>query len=270
MVAIGWWSARQLRAGRTARDVELTLLTVVVGAIALFLAISVLPGQVTFFQGFDDAVEMAGASLVARGYFPWRDMLFVHGLFPDVLTGSLGRAIFGDSIWGVFAGHTVILIPLFWVSTYLFAVWVSRRNPWFLALVFLGVAVGLRSLLEVERSLGEAATQLEWSERFIGLPVALIVLRRDTAPAQRRLGGGVDAAAVRGGDPRPGDASSSPGPRWPVWSRPTSSTADRSEASGPICGSPAGASAPGSSRRPRGPRSWRPSARWVRSSTTTS
>jgi hypothetical protein len=35
----------QLRSGRAARDVELTLLAVVVGAIALVLAISVLPGQ---------------------------------------------------------------------------------------------------------------------------------------------------------------------------------------------------------------------------------
>jgi hypothetical protein len=35
----------QLRSGHAARDVELTLLAVVVGAIALFLAISALPGQ---------------------------------------------------------------------------------------------------------------------------------------------------------------------------------------------------------------------------------
>jgi hypothetical protein len=176
VVAIGWWAARQLRSGRAARDVELTLLAVVVGAIALFLALSVLPGQVTFFQGYDDAQEMAGASLVARGFFPWRDVLFVHGLFPDVLTGSLGRAIFGDSIWGVVAVHTVILIPLFWVSAYLFAVWVSRRNPWFLALVSLGVVLGLRSLLEWERSMGEVVTLLQWPERFVAAPVVFIVL----------------------------------------------------------------------------------------------
>ena len=85
---------------------------------------------------------MACANVVASGYFPWRDMFLVHGLFPDVLAGSVGQAIFGDSIWGVHAGHIVILIPLFWVCIYLFAVWVSRRNPWFLALVFLGV-IGL-------------------------------------------------------------------------------------------------------------------------------
>ncbi len=175
VVAIGWWSARQLRGGRDPRDVELTLLTVVVGAIALFLAMSVLPGQVTRFQGFDDAVEMAGASVVARGYFPWRDLLFIHGVFPDVLVGSLGRAVFGESIWGVRAIHTVILVPLFWVSSYLFAVWVSRRNPWFLTLVFLSVTSLVRPLLDSERLTGPR-WELLWSERFIGLPLALIVL----------------------------------------------------------------------------------------------
>jgi hypothetical protein len=172
---IVWWAARRLRSGRPTRDVELTLLTVVVGAIALFLAMSLLPGQVTHFQGFDDAAEMAGASLVARGYFPWRDLLFVHGLFPDVLTGSLGRALFGDSIWGVFAVHTVILVPLFWVSTYLFAVWVSRRSPWFLALTFLWATSIVRPFLDSER-FARPSWELLWSERFMGLPVALIVL----------------------------------------------------------------------------------------------
>jgi hypothetical protein len=177
VVAIGWWSARQLRGGRAARDVELTLLTVVVGAIALFLAMSVLPGPITYFQGFDDAQEMAGASLFARGYIPWRNMQFVHGLFPDVLTGSLGRAIFGDSIWGVRAIHSVILIPVFWVSVYLFAVWVSRRNPWFLAPTFLVGASILRPLLQWTPHVSQPpGVLLQWSERFIGLPLALIVL----------------------------------------------------------------------------------------------
>ncbi|AYE95604.1 hypothetical protein C0J29_13175 [Mycobacterium paragordonae] len=177
IAAIGWWSARQLRGGRAARDVELTLLTVVVGAIAVFLALSVLPGQITHFQGFDDAQEMVGASLFARGYIPWRNMQFVHGLFPDVLTGILGRVIFGDSIWGIRAIHSVILIPVFWVSVYLFAVWVSRRNPWFLAPTFLVGASVLRPLLQWTSHVSQPpGVLLQWSERFIGLPLALIVL----------------------------------------------------------------------------------------------
>ena len=69
----------------------------------------------------------------------------------------------------------MILIPLFWVSSYLFAVWVSRRNPWFLALVFLSVTSLVRPLLEWERFTGPR-WELLWSERFVGLPLALIVL----------------------------------------------------------------------------------------------
>jgi hypothetical protein len=161
VVAIVWWAARQLRGGRAARDVEVTLLTVVVGAIALFLAISVLPRQTVYFEGFDGAWDMACANVVAHGYFPWRDMFLFHGLFTDVLAVNLGQAIFGDSVWGIIAGRMVILNPLLWVCTYLFAVWVSRRNPWFLTLVFLCV-IG-------------PATRI-YGEQFIGVPAALIVL----------------------------------------------------------------------------------------------
>ena len=192
VVAIGWWAGRQLRSGRAAHDVELTLLTVVIGAIALFLSMSMLPGPILRFVGFDDALDATGASLLARGYFPWRDFLFIHGLYTDVLTGSLGRAIFEDSIWGVDAVHTVILVPLFVVSIYLFAVWVSRRNPWFLTL-FLLVVIGLGAgqLLEWERFLGlhMPGLLLKWqrtmsypamfylmAEKFLAWPATLIVL----------------------------------------------------------------------------------------------
>lgn len=174
-VTIIAWSVRQLRGGRPAGDVELTLLTVIVGAIALFLAMSVLPGEVQFLQGYDDAAEMAGASVLAHGYLPWRDLLFVHGVFPDVLAGSLGRAVFGDTVWGGFAQHSVLSVPLFWVGVYLFAVWVSRRNPWFSALTFSAITIGLRPLVELERSTGQPVAELVWSERFIGVPLALIV-----------------------------------------------------------------------------------------------
>ncbi len=203
VVAIGWWAARQLRGGRAARDVELTLLTVVVGAIALFLAMSALPAPLLRFVGFDDALDMPGSSLLAHGYFPWRDLLFVHGVFTDVLTGSLGRAIFDDSIWGLHAVHTVILVPLLVVSIYLFAVWVSRRNPWFLGLFLLGV-IGLSTRLLLEwgqfmelpvsvellKELKEQYLSLAplWSgpaERFVAWPITLIVfgetLRRRSA-----------------------------------------------------------------------------------------
>lgn len=179
IIAIVSWAASQLRKGRAARDVERILLAVVVGATALFLAMSELPDQIIHFQGFDDAQELGGASLLSRGYFPWRDMLFIHGLFPDVLTGSLGRAVIADTIWGVFAFHTVVLIPLAWVSAYFFAVWVSRGNLWLLALTF-GVIAVVRPLFELVLTVPPLerlpAGLLATSERFLAVPIALIVL----------------------------------------------------------------------------------------------
>ena len=109
VAAIAYWSWRQYRRGRSARETERTLLTVVVGVIGIFLATSVLPGQVATYAGYDDGLEMAGASLLNRGYVPWRDLLSIHGVFPDVLVGRLGQVVFGDSIWGIFAIHSVIL-----------------------------------------------------------------------------------------------------------------------------------------------------------------
>jgi hypothetical protein len=154
-----WWTWR--RRGRPARDIEMTLLMFIVGPVALFLATSILPGQLTYFQGFDDAQQIVGASLLSRGYFPWRDLLFIHGLYPDALQGSLGFMIFGKSLWGVFAVASVLVYPIFWVLTYLYAAWVSNRNPWLLTLVGICAISGFVPQFEA---------------RFIVMPVALMVL----------------------------------------------------------------------------------------------
>ena len=103
VVAIGWWAARQLRGGRAARDVELTLLTVVVGAIALFLAVSISPDR-SAFPGLRRRPGCGRRERARPRLLPVARSALRHGLFPDVLAGSLGQAIFGDSIWGIHAG----------------------------------------------------------------------------------------------------------------------------------------------------------------------
>jgi hypothetical protein len=155
------WTLLEIRRGQAAERTERSLLIVVVGSVAVFLAMSVLPGHVSSFQGFDDAQPMAGASLLDRGYFPWRDLLFIHGLFPDVLSGKLGMAVFGNTIWGVFAGQSVLLQPLCWVFLYLYAAWVSRGNPWFVAVVSVAIVSGFLPLLDT---------------RFILVPLTLLLL----------------------------------------------------------------------------------------------
>jgi hypothetical protein len=142
VAAVIGWTLRQLRRGRAADRIERTLVAVVAGSVALFLATSALPGPVEHFQGFDDALQMAGASLLNRGYFPWRDLLPTHGVYLDIFTGSIGQAVFGSTVWGISAIDSVVLIPLSWVAVYLFVAWVTRSNGWFLALFGISVAVG--------------------------------------------------------------------------------------------------------------------------------
>ena len=121
--------------------VEKRLLAVVVGAAAVFLITSRMPGPMGRFQGFDDAQSLVGAHLLAVGYFPWRDLLFIHGLWMDALQSTLGFSLFGSSRWGGGAGTAVLLIPVVWVIVYLFAAWFSRSNRWFL----IGIALVLLS-----------------------------------------------------------------------------------------------------------------------------
>jgi len=86
---------------------------VVVGAIALVMAMSVLPPRmVTHFQGCERRLRRAGASVMTRGDFcPWRDLLFVHGVFRTCWPESLWRAVFGRSIWASSPYPQLIMVP---------------------------------------------------------------------------------------------------------------------------------------------------------------
>jgi hypothetical protein len=161
VLAIAGWAGRRLRAGVNPVHVEGRLLTIVVGAVLVFLIFSTLPGQLGTFQGFDDAQSLAGANMLSQGLFPWRDMLFIHGLYADVFQGNIGLALFGDTRWGGDAGQSVVLNPLSWVLLYLFVAWFSRRNTWFLGGFVVLMLAGLLDPLE---------------GRFILVPAVLVLL----------------------------------------------------------------------------------------------
>jgi hypothetical protein len=161
IIAIATWGLLRLRGGRAAEAVEQRLLAVVVGSAAVFLVSSQLPRQLGTFQGFDDAQSLVGAHLLSQGYFPWRDFQIAHGLWPDALQTMVGWAIFGSTRWGSAAGVSVLLVPLGWILVYLFAVWFSRSNRWFLVCVVVLVLSGLVSAPD---------------PRFIGIPVILVLL----------------------------------------------------------------------------------------------
>ncbi len=161
IIVIAAWGLERLRGGRPAAAVEQRLLAVVVGSAAVFLIASRLPGQLGGFEGFDDAQSLVGAHLLSHGYFPWRDFMFIHGLWMDVLQGTLAFAIFGTTRWGNAAFTSVLLVPLLWIVLYLFAVWFCRNGRWFLAFVVVLVLSGVLTVPDT---------------RFIAAPVILVAL----------------------------------------------------------------------------------------------
>jgi hypothetical protein len=154
------WAAWRSRRGLSTWDTERHLI-VLIGGVALFLACSVLPGALTAFRGFDDALELAGSSLANRGLVPWRDIMFMHGYFPDVVRGSISTELFGNTAWALPAALATLFSPASWVFVYALAAWASKGNAWVLGAVFAIAVGGFAPSLET---------------RFVFVPLALIVL----------------------------------------------------------------------------------------------
>jgi hypothetical protein len=133
LAVVAWWYRRRLgRANSTGdvRDAEAAVLTYVVGSALLLVLIARLAGPLDLtFGAFDQAQSLASAQLTfGHGLFPWRDLYVIHGVYGDILSGQLGMSVFEASRWGSASGFTIFLIPLLWVSMYVFTAYFARRN----------------------------------------------------------------------------------------------------------------------------------------------
>ncbi|HTZ07506.1 MAG TPA: hypothetical protein VMB72_00455 [Acidimicrobiales bacterium] len=169
VAAVLWlvWRLRRPGPGRTPGDAEGSLLTFVVGPVLLYLAVAYLPGALGSFLGFDDAQGLAAAQLTFHGYFPWKDLFFIHGLLADIFDDGVGMLVFGDNRWAGYAGTTVLVAPLTILILYYFTAYMARRNR----LAVLGVSLAI-----VLKMLGP------FTDRFAFAPLLLVlfdvVLRR--------------------------------------------------------------------------------------------
>ncbi|HET7855406.1 MAG TPA: hypothetical protein VFL41_03020, partial [Gaiellaceae bacterium] len=102
--------ARRAAGAAGLRAHEGRLILGVAGPVALLLFLAALPGQLGGIDMFHEGEALAGAQLTDDGAFPWRDLIFIHGLFADVAVPDLGFALFEDSRWGAFAGNTVLVV----------------------------------------------------------------------------------------------------------------------------------------------------------------
>jgi hypothetical protein len=141
IAAASIWTALRLRRAhdpwRLARLERDSVLLIVV-PVLLVVYTAVLTRPLGFVDLFHDGEYVGGANLVSHGAFPWRDILFIHGLFQDVVVPWFGFHTFGRSIWGARAGFDFWATPLWWLAYYALFIYLFRRRP-LLLLVALAV-----------------------------------------------------------------------------------------------------------------------------------
>jgi hypothetical protein len=145
--AIGFvFASRVARAATTsdARRAEREALLLVAAPVILFLSLSGLPGAVGRLDMFHDGEWLVPVKLIFEdGFFPWRDLFFIHGLIEDVVRPGLGFVALEQSVWGGVAGMVLLGSPLYWVSMYFLNAYLFRRNLPFLVLTTALLATGI-------------------------------------------------------------------------------------------------------------------------------
>ena len=68
-----------------------------------------------------------------HGFFPWKDLFFIHGILADVFDDGLGMAVFSNSRWGAFAGSSMFVWSSTIVVLYYFTVYFACETVcWYL------------------------------------------------------------------------------------------------------------------------------------------
>jgi hypothetical protein len=167
------------------RLLERRALLLVAAPVLLFLVLARLPGDLGVIDFFHEGEPLAAGRLITEGAFPWRDVMFIHGLLHDVFNPWVGFSVFEDSRWGGFAGFAVLLAPLYWLGQYFLFVYLFGRNVLFLFGTQVAVVLGLFRDVHL---------------RFALMPFALLllaaVLRRPTWPKMSALAGLLALQAV--------------------------------------------------------------------------
>ncbi len=90
----------------------------------LFLMHASVPAQIPKINAdFHHAGEsLVPAQWILRGWFPWRDITFHHGLLANPIRSWVGLFAVNQSWWGAEAGERLILIPLGMIFAYLLRV----------------------------------------------------------------------------------------------------------------------------------------------------
>ena len=116
------------------QELEKSLLVWILCPLALYFPCAVeAPGVRDFFHSGELVVP---AYRVLQGAFPWRDLLFVHGLMEDCFQFLPGMKYFGG-FWGGEMGQRVWLVPLTLACTGFLYGQLFKSNPAFLCVALI-------------------------------------------------------------------------------------------------------------------------------------
>jgi hypothetical protein len=149
------------RAGARIHSLERRFVLLVPAPVLLLLVLARLPGELGPIDLFHEGELLAPAELTADGAFPWRDLMFIHGLLHDVIAPAFSLELFGNNRWGGAAGASVLVFPAYWLSQYFLSVYLFGRNVLFLLGTQVAVVLGLIQHAHI---------------RFLLLPFALLLL----------------------------------------------------------------------------------------------
>jgi hypothetical protein len=85
----------------------------------IFLLIADLPGARLLGDEFHSGEKLAPLVLGLRGLWPWRDFLFVHGIWDDFLQFYIPARLWEPTLRAGVAGTPLLFGPIYWVCFYL-------------------------------------------------------------------------------------------------------------------------------------------------------
>jgi hypothetical protein len=85
----------------------------------IYLLTAVLPGARLLGDEFHSGEKLAPLSLGLRGALPWRDFLFVHGVWDDFLQLYIPARLWEPTLRAGVAGTPLLFGPIYWISFYL-------------------------------------------------------------------------------------------------------------------------------------------------------
>ena len=112
-------------------QIERRVVLFLAAPLCLALCLQVLPGELGELDYFHGGEQVVGAHLLESGFFPWSQLVLTHGLFQDAIY-DFPRTLFGGGVWGHTAGVSMLMAPLYLLSTFLLLVYLVGRNWAFL------------------------------------------------------------------------------------------------------------------------------------------